>query len=886
MDISKRVRELSEAVILLEPTDLQALASVHSQFEEIESSASEAALPRIGEASRAAATLIEQIILDEVPDPNAALSVIVETVTIIQRTLREGRSADHVSFPKELGLAPVTPSIPASESPVPEPAEPVTPPPGAAATHADEELLSEFINRQNGALEEIEEIILSLEKSFDEARLDNLRGLIHTMKGEAGVLGLDELQRVCHALEDRLGPHVAKHMADVLLNVKDWLQHVLDACAGKRSAARPAEAILDVLEAAGRHEAAPDAPPTLPSSPTPSEKHPLPVERPVKSEAPDSPTLTTEILSGRESAAELVAAHAASLSLDGDVGLITDFISEAREHLDSADVHLLTLENAPDENEALNAVFRAFHTIKGVTGFLGLSEMESLSHEAENLLDRARKGQLTLDGRAMDVTFEAVDSLKQQVNRLSEALSTGAQLGRDPGLPTLLTRIGAVLSGQEPPEPAPSGPPVPVIKKDESPPANPENGSTAKASPSFSGAAKADGTIRPIKISEAVKVDAERLDGLVEMIGELVITESMVNQAAETMDASSPELARHLKQLGKITRELQEMGTSLRMIPVRPIFQKMARLARDLSRKTGKPLDFIMAGEDTELDKTVVDRIADPLVHLIRNAVDHGLEDSPAERRGAGKPETGRVDIRSYHKGGNIYIEIEDDGRGLDREMILDTARERGLVNNGDVLSDRDVFNLIFEPGFSTAQTVSDVSGRGVGMDVVKRNILALQGQIDIQSERGKGTVFAIRLPLTLAIIDGMIVGIGPHRYIIPTLSIVQSVQPQTQDLSTVLNMGEMAAFQGRHVPLFRLADLFQVADAKQDPSEGIVVVVEDGDDLAGLFVDELIGQQQIVIKSLGEFFRGVTGVAGGAIMSDGRVGLILDVGALVRLAN
>ncbi|HPO10857.1 MAG TPA: chemotaxis protein CheA, partial [bacterium] len=333
---------------------------------------------------------------------------------------------------------------------------------------------------------------------------------------------------------------------------------------------------------------------------------------------------------------------------------------------------------------------------------------------------------------------------------------------------------------------------------------------------------------RALKIRESIKVDAERLDHLVEMIGELVITESMVTRAVENIPASTSEAARHLKQLGKITRELQAMGTSLRMIPVRSTFQKMARVARDLSKKMNKPLAFITSGEDTELDKTVVDRISDPLVHLVRNAVDHGLEPDPRMRREIGKPEVGRVELRAFHKGGSIYIEIEDDGRGLNREAILNKARERGLVRDGETMSDRDVFSLIFEPGFSTAQIVTDVSGRGVGMDVVRRNILGLRGQIDIQSETGRGSVFTIRLPLTLAIIDGMVVRVGSQRYIIPTLSIVQSVQPQTNELSTILNSGQMTRFQGRQVPLFRLGDLFSVESAVDDPTHGIVVVVED----------------------------------------------------------
>jgi two-component system chemotaxis sensor kinase CheA len=388
------------------------------------------------------------------------------------------------------------------------------------------------------------------------------------------------------------------------------------------------------------------------------------------------------------------------------------------------------------------------------------------------------------------------------------------------------------------------------------------------------------------QLREVVKVDADRLDRLVNLIGELVIAESMVSQSCELRGGVSAQLGRHMAQLDKITRELQEMGTSLRMVPVRPTFQKMARLVRDLAKKAGKPVEFVMSGEDTELDRAVVEKIGDPLVHMIRNAVDHGLEATPAERRAAGKPDTGRVELRAFHKGGNIHIEVEDDGRGLHREVILAKARERGVVREGEVLSDREVYNLIFEAGFSTAKEVTDVSGRGVGMDVVRRNVEALRGQVDIRTEPGQGSVFSIRLPLTLAIIDGMVIRVGAERYVIPTLAINRCMRPGPADLKSVLGCGEMLNLQGSLMPLFRLGGLFNIRDAKADPAQSIAVIVENDGSSIALLADALLGQQQIVIKSLGDSLRGTPGISGGAIMPDGRVGLILDVGGLIRLAG
>ncbi|MFA6244982.1 MAG: chemotaxis protein CheA, partial [Candidatus Hydrogenedentales bacterium] len=389
-----------------------------------------------------------------------------------------------------------------------------------------------------------------------------------------------------------------------------------------------------------------------------------------------------------------------------------------------------------------------------------------------------------------------------------------------------------------------------------------------------------------IELKEAVKVDAERLDRLIDLIGELVIAESMVCQAPEILENASPSMIRQINRLDKITRELQEIGTALRMVPVKATFQKMARLVRDLARKADKQIEFVMTGDDTELDKTVVDKIGDPLVHIVRNAVDHGIESTKDERIAAGKGAIARIELRAFHKGGSIHIEVQDDGRGLDKDRILAKARERGIISETDVLSDEDTWALIFEPGFSTATTVTDVSGRGVGMDVVHRNIELLRGQVDIKSEKGKGATFSIRLPLTLAIIDGMVVRVGTERYIIPTLAVVRSIRPQPGDLLTVVQRGVMLKLQGELIPVFVLRELFNVGNGIQANQSNLIVIVEDEGRRMGLIVDDLLGKQQTVIKSLGETMRGLPGIAGAAIMSDGNVGLILDVASLIRMGT
>lgn len=937
-EINQTLERMAEMLVLAEPSDMPLLADLHTSFQQVGKWGTENGMARVFDASMAAAALIEKVILEEAPNPTASLQTIGQVLVAFQAIMRDGRDAASVEWPKDL-FPNAQPSV-ASQGGAPS-GEGLYHP-GRLPSHVDEAIFSEFLARQGGNMDEMEGYILALEKGVDENTMGALRRLIHTLKGEAALLGLEDVERLCHTAEDALGQRPIDELTDNLLSMKDWLSRAFDSYAGKGPAPNSVKSLLTLLQSgpAERPEPAPEAVPKA------KQLAPAPV--------------------------------AEARPLDGDPDLLREFVAEAGEHLEASDVHLLTLETEPKNEDALNAVFRAFHTIKGVAGFMALDEIQSLSHEAENLLDKARKNELDLVDAAIDVTFDAVDMLKKLVANVREALTTGGLLAIEPSLPALVKEIRDVASGrvdvsQKPYELPPSEPgqklgeilvqsgeiaPEAVARAVERQQAEatqkkigevlvetgkasassvdtalevqqeaPECGKvgeilvemgavserdmeealrvqqTTRVAPRVgevlvrSGDASAKDVAQALRsqrmqqqptvqVPEAVKVDAIRLDLLVDTIGELVIAESMVSQAMQKSAATSTEMTRHLGQLDKITRELQEMGTSLRMVPIRSTFQKMARLVRDLAKKSGKQVEFLSVGEDTELDKTVVDKIGDPLVHMVRNAVDHGLEASSEDRVRAGKPPVGRVELRAFHKGGSIYVEIEDDGRGLDREAILAKAVERNLIREGESLSDRDIFSLIFLPGFSTAKKITDVSGRGVGMDVVKRNIEALRGQVDIQSEKGRGSVFSIRLPLTLAIIDGMVVRVGSERYIIPTLSIVMSLRPEERQISTVVGRGEMMSLQGHLLPLFRTAHVFGIADGGQDISEGIVVVVENEGRRTGLLVDEILGQQQIVIKSLGESMQGIPGIAGGAIMPDGNVGLILDVGGLVRLAN
>jgi two-component system chemotaxis sensor kinase CheA len=400
----------------------------------------------------------------------------------------------------------------------------------------------------------------------------------------------------------------------------------------------------------------------------------------------------------------------------------------------------------------------------------------------------------------------------------------------------------------------------------------------ARESAAAGGAGHADGG--------SIRVGIDKVDALIDMMGELVITQSMLSDIGANFDLSQLERLREgLAQLERNTRELQDSVMRIRMLPIGSVFNRFPRLVRDLERKLGKQVKLELHGEHTELDKTVLEKIGDPMVHLVRNAIDHGLE-MPEQRRAAGKLETGTLTLDAHHEGGNIIVRISDDGAGLNHERIRAKAVERGLVAPSQPLSDDEIAELIFQPGFSTAAQATDLSGRGVGMDVVRRNVRDLGGSVGVKSVAGKGSVFTIALPLTLAIIDGLVTAVGSERYIVPLISIVESLRLAPDAVRRIAGGGEVFQFRGEYLPIIRLHRAFNCVGAVTEIGRGIVVVVEDEGQRVGLLVDELVGQQQAVIKSLEKHYERVQGVSGATIVSDGSVALIVDVGGVVRLGR
>ena len=570
--------------------------------------------------------------------------------------------------------------------------------------------------------------------------------------------------------------------------------------------------------------------------------------------------------------------------------LLGEFHAEALDHLQQIEAALLTLDGAPDDRDALNSLFRSFHTIKGVSGFLHLTPMHTLTHEVESLMDLARTGRLRLSSTIITVILQSRDALQEMIGQITAALERGHMPDSVVPVSHLIRQVRALAALGTGGAPAPVAPVVPIsdpAPAAEAPPPAPASPAPVAAAPALSLAPVAPAPISPSSGpvptpagASTVRVNTEKLDALMDMVGELVIVQSQLQESARGADRETSALARNLTQLGRITKELQHTAMSLRMIPIKPTFQRMERLVRDLSREFGKKIAFQTAGEDTEIDRTVTEEIADPLVHMVRNALDHGLE-TPAERAAAGKAETGTLTLRAYHEGSSLVIELSDDGRGINPEKVLKKARQQGLVAPNVELTDTEIFQLIFLPGFSTAEKVTSVSGRGVGMDVVKRNIEKLRGTIQTESQLGRGSTFRVRLPLTTAIIDGLLVRVGPDRFILPSTTVQMALRPARNALVTVQGRGEVLDHRGHLLPLHRLHRRFAIGGAVEDPVDGIVVVVENGTRPYALLVDELLNKQEVVVKNLGSFLQQLPGVAGGAILGDGNIALILDPSSL-----
>ncbi len=834
--------------MLLTPRDLPALARFATDLEHQAGAWSgQPGLPPDASAGLTrAAGLVKDIILKRAKDPDDAMMTVGKTLEDVRASLN-GR-------PRPSSVAPSSPPDSSGSTRA-----------ETSAPWVDDAIVAAYAEQQQSVHPEMEQLVLAFEKDHDKNSLAGLRRMIHTLKGESGVVGAMDIERVCHRFEDYLDGPPDAIAVDVLLNTLDWIERAATTF-GRGEPVPSSDPLLALFQSRP-----PPPPPPPPPAPAPA---PATAPAPAPPPAPPPPAPQSKSTPPpMESSIKIT-----------DIDLARDFTTEAQEHFDIADENLLILEKNPGNTDSVSAVFRSFHTLKGVAGFLGLTPIGDLAHAAETLLDEIRKGRRTFSGSAVELTFGALDMLKLMINDLRDALQRDGSMNVRPELPGLIHKLHVLL---ESPALAPSPETSPAASPSlaGAPPATSPASEPEMESPAPSEGESAAPTHTTQAASQTMKVDSLRIDQLLDMIGELVIIESIVAGDPEIRALNSLRIEKNLALLGKITRSLRDMGMSMRMVPVDPVFKKMGRLVRDLARKSGKQVELVIKGGDTEIDKGMVEKLGDPLVHMIRNSMDHGIEPA-ADRIAAGKPAQGTIELRAHHVGGSIHIDIADDGRGLDRKAIIQRGIERGLIPSADGLSDQDIYSLIFQPGFSTAKQVTEISGRGVGMDVVKRNIESLRGNVLIQTTPGQGSLFTLVLPLTTAIIDGMLVRVAQETYIMPTLSILESFRPEAGQLHIVTGRGETVSFRGSILPLFRLSRLLGVEHAEQDPAKSIVIVVEEYGKQWGLMVDDLLGQQQIVIKSLGEGLGRTAGVVGASILADGHPGLILDVADVIRLAK
>ncbi|MDR3708555.1 MAG: chemotaxis protein CheA [Capsulimonadaceae bacterium] len=599
------------------------------------------------------------------------------------------------------------------------------------------------------------------------------------------------------------------------------------------------------------------------------------------------------------------------------------FFEESDEFVELMETSLLKVEQDGADTETLNAIFRCAHSIKGGSGSMGFSEVAMFTHGLETLLDNLRNGHVIADDDITALLIECADHLK-------DLLDAARASKPYPNSSPLMTRLEIIIDGGGPPQeeefdedkfraeiaallaeeegksaepakvadfsdldalmdepveaaavaapaaaPVAAAPVAPVVETvaAPAPSAAPGPVATASAAEPSKRPAAADKTE-----SQILRISADKVDRLINLVGELVIHQSMLVDAAGT--TASPQMAAAVSAISQATRELQERVLAVRMLPVKQLFGRFPRIVRDLGRACGKHCTLETSGEETELDKMVIEGLVDPLTHLIRNSVDHGIE-TPEDRIAAGKPESGTVWLRARHESGSIILEIVDDGKGLDKEKIVKKAIEKGLASPEDQLSDEAIYAMIYQPGFSTAAVVSDVSGRGVGMDIVVQAIRGLGGAITVTSKLGHGTTFRLKLPLTMAIVEGLTVRVGKELYVLPLTNIVECIKPGADDIHTIAGQGEVLNLRGTVLPVTRLHTVFGVPSDITEYQDGVLVIVEDGAKKAALLVDELVGQNQVVVKSLETNYGNVEAVAGATILGDGKVALIIDVAGL-----
>ncbi|OQX18683.1 MAG: chemotaxis protein CheA [Desulfobulbaceae bacterium A2] len=781
-----------------------------------------------------------------------------------------------------------------------------------AASSEDIEIIQGFIEETSEMIEQLEPTVIELGQIPQDgpdwlSTINSIFRLFHSMKGSAGFLEFQHIASAAHSAESLLDlirsgkiTLCAEHV-DLFCQACDFAKEALVQVGEQYSDAGMAAAAGDLSarlkEASQRALGGTEAPPpAAAAAKTPADDPAVP--------AAATPAVTAP-----------PAAASAGLEMQITPEMLESFVREGEDLLDKAEQGFLSWGEISSSPGVVSDLFRNIHSFKGNAGFFGYRDLERLAHAMETALDLYRCGEALVGEQPENVFLELIDVLRSAVTAIAGGAAgaipaiddhlvrlqgvTRAPLGEillkqgvvsaraldqalhvqvnaraqgenQPPLGEVLVAMGQISEPQLHEALAQQGVP---------PPAGP-----AAAPPAAR--ATEGGDKKKVVQRQDIRVDLDKLDSLINIIGEMVIAENMLVHNPDLQGLELENFNKAAQQMGKLVRELQEMAMTIRMIPVSGLFKRMIRLVHDLAAKSGKKVDLQLEGEQTELDKTVIETINDPLVHLLRNSMDHGLE-PPEERRAAGKPEVGQLKLWARHEEGEVWITIEDDGRGLNRDKILAKALSKGLISgDGSDLADDAIYKLIFQPGFSTADKVTDISGRGVGMDVVKQNLLKIRGKVDVHSTPGRGSRIDLRIPLTLAIIDGMLVRVGGAKCILPILAIRESFCPQPDDVTVTPDRQELIQVRDTFYPALRLHDVLGHEPDSRRLEDGILVVLENHGSGICLLVDEILGQQQTVIKGLSKYIGTPAGISGCTILGNGEVCLIADVGGLVDMVR
>ncbi|NOY09368.1 MAG: chemotaxis protein CheA [Spirochaetes bacterium] len=717
----------------------------------------------------------------------------------------------------------------------------------------DIEIVQSFIEESIDHLQNIEEKILSLETDFNIDTVNDIFRSMHTMKGTSSYCGFNKIRELSHSLEsvldelreDSIG--MGQELIDVLLEGSDML---LEMITNLNIAVSESPASEESFEIDGFEVNIDD--------------------------------ILSKVLSLRKG--DNQGSEEKSLITDE---ITEKFVSEAQDLLNSIEKNILDMESNPRDKGLLEDAFRAVHTIKGNAGFLGYGDLEKICMDMESILDTIRKKETETDPKNTTHLLDMLDSMNRSLNSMQS-------MGHSSG--TVKTEeedqyrpVGEILvdMGEATPEAVEQALTIQERKVGEILVSR-GNVSEQALQKALHAQEKASlhgqtGTTRSVVERKDIRVDIRKLDKLFDLMGELITAEAMVIHNPELKSIQKESFSKAAGYLSKVTREMQEITMTVRMIPLEGLFNKMRRLVRDLSKKFDKPVDFNISGQDTEMDRNVIEEISDPLVHIIRNSIDHGIE-NVKDRQNQGKDPVGHVSLDAKYEGKEIWITIKDDGAGLNKKKILAKAEERGLLKvNADALKDEDIWKLIFEPGFSTAEKVSEVSGRGVGMDVVKRNIEKLRGKIDILSNKGERTEIILKIPLTLAIIDGITATVGSILLAFPLSDIREFHKADISQITNTDSTREVLRLREEIIPVIKLHEFFGTKTEKAGTAEGILVIIHANGKKAGVLVDDIVGYQQIVVKGLPGYMNGMRAVSGCSIIGNGEVGLIIDTGALLK---